>query len=164
MICGCGRAQSVCSRSRLGGALNELMRNQSENGPGLWSAYGPKGGGALRWLILQSKSSSEFWASWQDSSHCSSARLKSQEPGSPKTPSRIGERHLQVEHGLDNNLLCADWRSPLTTVQLVRSIGTVGLVVAHQVGLDALTAATDEVCVGRTTSWIRQVWKKQTVI
>lgn len=168
--CGCHRVHSLFwvsddemtwCRSALGYKW-ERVGDQCENWPGLWSTYGPKGGSALRRLILQSKSSSEFWASWQVSSHCSSSPLKAQEPGSPKMCSRTEERHLQVEYCLDNNLQHADSRAPLTTVQLVRSIGTVGLVVAHQVGLDALATVTNKVRVRGTTSWIREVWKKHT--
>lgn len=74
--------------------------------------------------------------------------------------SRAEERHLQAEYCPDDNLQHADARAPLTTVQLVRSIDTVGLAVAHQVGLDALTTVTNEVCVRGTTSRIREVWEK----
>lgn len=39
----------------------------------------------------------------------------------------------------------------LTAVYLIRFISTIGLAVAHQVGLDAVAAATHKVCDFRTT-------------
>ena len=52
--------------------------------PGLWSACGPAPGVSLWRPILQSKSSSVSWKSWQASSHWFLPMLKLQVPGKPK--------------------------------------------------------------------------------
>lgn len=56
--------------------------------PRLWSAWGPAPGVSLRWLILQSKSSSRSWESWHASCHWSSPMLKLQAPGERNICSR----------------------------------------------------------------------------
>lgn len=76
------------------------MRDQSENWLGLWSTCGPPGWNALYWLILQSKSSSEFCKSWQVSSHWFSSMLKLQEPGSLRMWSRRVGWWRRVTHSV----------------------------------------------------------------
>lgn len=76
------------------------MRDQSENRPGLWSTCGPPGGSSLCWLIIQSKSSSEFCESWQVSSHWFSSMLKLQEPGSLRMWSRRVGWRRRVTHSI----------------------------------------------------------------
>ena len=63
---------------------------QSGYWPGLWSAWGPAPGVSVHRPILQSKSSSASWVSWQLSSHSDSSMLKLQAPGKPKMCSARG--------------------------------------------------------------------------
>lgn len=150
------------------------MRDQSENWPGLWSTYGPPRGSALCWLIVQSKSSSEFCESWQVSSHWFPSMLKLQEPGSLRMWSRRVGMWRRVTHSVWMYLsqkksfplppVSRNFQLPLTTVELIWSVGAVGLVVTRQVGLDAVTAVAFKVCVCRTARWIHNIYntKRQT--
>lgn len=60
------------------------------------------------------------------------------------------------------NEIASSSSSPLTTVYLVWLISTVCLVVAHQVGLDAVAAATHKVCGCGTPERLRSIWNTHT--
>lgn len=123
--------------------------------PGLWSDCGPAPVSVL-WPIIQSKSSSSSWESWHLCSHLSSFMLKLQAPGEPNMWAR-----RKVEEKGEKIFLCHDiilnneWQNVvffLTAVPLIRSISTVCLIVAHQVGLYAMTILTHKVCEFRTVT------------
>ena len=102
-------------------------QQQSMSRPGLWSVWGPAPGVSVLWLILQSKSSSGSWESWQLSSHLSCSMLKSQAPGESRMESTIQKyrrKEWKEEWTLsfpDRFYLTAKEKRPLSSPQSISS-------------------------------------------